>query len=88
MPNGRTTLTVKGRYEWDPRQPGKSPLCEGKVALEEAKQVPPPEKVHFLSGNCYEGLQITNLDADTLARLKRALDFVSTNSCPLGQLPF
>jgi len=50
VPNGRTTLTVKGRYEWDPRQPGKSPLCEGKVALAEAKQAPTAEKIHFLPG--------------------------------------
>jgi len=84
VPNGLTTLIVKGRHEQ-----GKYPLCEGKVAVAEAKQSQTEETIHLLpGGKCDSDLQIGHLDADTLARVNRALNFISTQSCPLSPLPF
>jgi hypothetical protein len=52
-PNGLTTLTLKGTHEQ-----GKYPLCEGKVALAEAKHSQTEETIHLLpGGKCNRDVQ-------------------------------
>jgi hypothetical protein len=65
-------------------------LCEGFLPVSELQQADTEKSnVHKpQGGGCYTDIHMGWVSAQELARLTRALEFISTESCPLSSLPF
>ena len=75
-------LTLKGM-----RERAGPPFCEGYLSLSEIRRSL-TNALQISGGDCYADVETGGIGENVLMRLIRALEFISSESCPLARLPF